>query len=136
MFRFLGYFLRQLAASSSPRLGEGMKSLETLEELEECLKQSEAAPVIIFKHSTRCPISTAALQEMNAYVADAGEGAVPVYLNLVVESRPVSNEIAKALGVTHASPQVFLVSERKALWHASHGAIQAQAVRREAARAH
>lgn len=134
MFSFLKQLFQGFAASGTAHLGEHMNPLEKPEELEDCLKQSEQSPVLIFKHSTRCPVSSAAYREMDAYATAGVEGDLPVYLNLVVESRALSNEIASVLGVQHASPQVLLVSNRKALWNASHGAIQADSVRRASAK--
>ncbi len=83
---------------------------------------------IIFKHSTRCPVSAHALTEVEAFVQRHPDG--PVHLVKVIESRPVSNAVADALSVTHQSPQAILVREGKAVWSASHGAVTADAVAR------
>ena len=47
----------------------------------------------------------------------------------VIESRPVSNQIAKDLEVEHQSPQAIVLSEKKVLWHASHGTITKQRIK-------
>lgn len=133
MIRWITAALRALLAGGPGNLGAGMEKLETLDDLEACLAQSDAAPVLIFKHSTRCPVSTAAMREMQAYVQSDGENQLPVYLNLVVESRPVSNAIAETLGIRHESPQLLLVSGRAATWHTSHGSIRADRVRQATA---
>ena len=54
------------------------------------------------------------------------DGAPEVRMVKVIESRPVSNAIAEALGVEHKSPQLILVRERKALWSTSHFDISAK----------
>jgi bacillithiol system protein YtxJ len=41
----------------------------------------------------------------------------------VIESRPVSNQIAEDLGVKHESPQVILLKGGASYWNASHWAI-------------
>ena len=72
----------------------------------------------IFKHSTRCSVSSEAYKEVEKFLA-----AVPdaeTHLVLVVENRPTSTAVADKLGVTHASPQVILVREGEAAWNASH----------------
>jgi len=83
---------------------------------------ADPSPVLIFKHSTRCPISTHAHNEFQAWLDS--KGASPrTALVLVVEDRPVSLEVARRLGVAHQSPQAILVSDGVATWDASHDAI-------------
>jgi len=116
-----------MAPSTAIAQGAGMVALENTDDLAACLARSAETPVLIFKHSTRCPVSSAAMREMSDFVART-EAEVPVYLNLVVESRAVSNEIANVLGVRHESPQLLLVRNGEATWHTSHGGIRAAAV--------
>ena len=116
-------------------LGKGSKRLEDLgvEELVDIAGLDKVLageePVWLFKHSTTCPISASGYRQVASYVAGAGAGAPPVYLVKVIESRPVSNEIAARLGVRHESPQVLLVKGGAVVWHASHGGIAAGAMR-------
>jgi bacillithiol system protein YtxJ len=95
--------------------------------LDQVLAESEQKPVFFFKHSTRCPISSAAYQRVADYLAEGNAGKV--YLVKVIEARPLSNAIAERLNVKHESPQVILVHRGKAVWHASHGDIDAPALR-------
>lgn len=82
---------------------------------------------MVFKHSTRCPVSAAAFREFEEFLsATAG---IPAYLVLVIEDRPVSRAVAEKLGVPHASPQAILVRDGAAAWTASHGAITREALR-------
>lgn len=89
--------------------------ISTLPEWENVLKKSKDQPVLIFKHSTTCPVSAAAYREFTSFKSD-----VETYLVKVIESRPVSNEIESILGVQHKSPQIFLISDEKPVWHESH----------------
>ena len=100
-----------------------MREITTLEEFDAILAESELEPILIFKHSTRCPVSAAANSRMAAWERAVGDEAPPVYLVKVIESRELSNEIAVHLGVAHQSPQVILVRDGFALWNASHGGI-------------
>jgi bacillithiol system protein YtxJ len=100
-----------------------MREITTLEEFDAILAESEREPVLIFKHSTRCPVSAAAHNRMQAWERVLGETAPPVYFVKVIESRDLSNEIAAHLGVAHQSPQVILVRDGFALWNASHGGV-------------
>jgi bacillithiol system protein YtxJ len=88
---------------------------------------------LIFKHSTRCPISSHAFEEYDAWRARAGVDAPRTALCLVVEARAVSNAIAAKLGVRHESPQAILVDGGKVLWHASHHKITAEELARRGA---
>ncbi len=114
--------------AASTKEWEHVLELDSSEALASCLARSESGPVFVFKHSTRCPISSRAHSEVGRYIEEAGELGLPVYLNYVVESRPVSNEIERTLGVRHESPQLLLVNGGKVSWHTSHGGIRAEAM--------
>ncbi len=90
---------------------------------------ADPSPVLLFKHSTACPISGAAHREFEAWVGGAPQG-VRIARVLVIEARPVSNAIAERLGVRHESPQAILVKDGKAAWTASHRAITRDALDR------
>ena len=81
---------------------------------------------IIFKHSTRCPISAAALQELEAFEREEPRAAA--FLVLVIESRPLSDAISGKLGIPHASPQALLVRDGAVAWHANHWEISKEAL--------
>ena len=97
-----------------------MNELSTDEDLAKAL---EAQPAFLFKHSTTCPISARAHQRVTEWLGTAPDSAPPIHLVKVIEARPLSNAIAERVGVTHASPQLMLIAEGKAVWDASHGMI-------------
>jgi monothiol bacilliredoxin len=90
-------------------------------QLEELVRQSAQAPVVVFKHSTTCPVSSGAYEEMSAL-------KVPVNIVVVQEAREVSNEIEQRTDVEHHSPQVIVLRNGKAVWNASHWKVKADAV--------
>jgi bacillithiol system protein YtxJ len=100
-----------------------MYKLSTIEQLDSALTASAAKPLLLFKHSTRCPISARAHQEMEAYLQGTVASNVEYGIIYVVEDRPVSNEAAARLGVKHESPQVILVKDGRAVWSTSHYSI-------------
>ncbi|NUM53022.1 MAG: bacillithiol system redox-active protein YtxJ [Candidatus Hydrogenedentes bacterium] len=106
-----------------------MKALTSLPELDDCLIASAEKPVLIFKHSTACPISSQAYHEVAKYIQNASESDPKVYLVKVIEARPVSNQIADELALQHKSPQLILVKDRSVLWSSSHYGINEQAIR-------
>ena len=105
-----------------------MRELSSIQMLEELLAESAAAPVLLFKHSTRCPVSAAALRRAEEWLAARGDAAPAAGLIKVVENRPLSQEAAARLQVTHQSPQAIVLRNGAALWNASHGGITAQAL--------
>lgn len=82
---------------------------------------SGSSPRLIFKHSPTCGISRAASIEVSMFAEARPD--VRIVLVDVRSERAVSQRIAADLGVTHESPQVLLVADGRALWHASHGNV-------------
>ncbi len=93
------------------------------------LIESSQQPILFFKHSTRCPISTMAKGRLERDVALMNSGAT--YLLDLITFREISNHIADKLGIQHESPQVIVVKGGRVLYHASHNAIEAEAVKIE-----
>lgn len=106
-----------------------MTKLTTSDQLQSALGASTDKPLLLFKHSTRCPISTRAYQELNSYLQDQPNETVDYGLIHVVEDRPVSLEAAELLGVQHESPQVILVRNQAPIWHTSHSHITSDALK-------
>ncbi len=99
------------------------KEITTNEEWEQVLTASVSKPIVILKHSTACPVSFNALQEYEAYLGKTPNPEVDYLLVKVIESRPVSNQIAEDTGVKHASPQILYVKNKDTVWNTSHWAI-------------
>jgi bacillithiol system protein YtxJ len=79
--------------------------------------------VLIFKHSTRCAISDAALSRLERNWKS--EKVIPFkmyYLDLL-SHRNVSQLIAQSFDVEHESPQVLIVKEGNPVYVRSHLAI-------------
>lgn len=92
-----------------------------VESFEELASRSQNGAVVVFKHSTTCPISAAAYSEMSRF-----EGEVA--LVEVQRAGSLSREIAQRTGVTHESPQVLVLRKGKVVWDASHWKVKAEAV--------
>jgi len=104
--------------------------LQTLEQFDELLRESQTHPVVIFKHSPTCGTSAMAHDALS----DLLEGDGPqVHLVDVLSARPVSQAIATRLGVRHESPQVLVLADGAVRWHGSHYRVTADAVRRAVA---
>lgn len=66
--------------------------------------------VLVFKHSTRCPVSFGALSEMQSVLAELPEGC-SVYLIDVISERPFSQYVAQKTDIIHQSPQLLYFDE-------------------------
>jgi len=97
------------------------REITTLEEWKQ-VKKGER-PFVVLKHSTACPVSASALEEYEQYLEKDPNSDIDYYLVKVIESRPVSNQIAEDLGVKHESPQIIYVKNGEPYWNASHWAV-------------
>lgn len=94
--------------------------LQNEQQLEEIILNSDSKPQVIFKHSTRCSVSSMVKnrldkkeqpQEMDFY-----------YLDLI-KHRNISNKIATDFQVPHQSPQVLIINNGKCIYDESHSGI-------------
>lgn len=96
----------------------------------EMVSLSEDKPVLLFKHSSTCPISGAAMDELKGLLSGkaGGPGDAEVGYLIVQDQRPISNQVAEDMQVRHESPQALVLRRGKAVWHASHGAVTAESM--------
>ena len=59
----------------------------------------------------------------------ATDADLPIYEVVVQDARTLSNEIAERLDIRHETPQVIVLRDGKAVFHASHRRVTAEAVR-------
>jgi bacillithiol system protein YtxJ len=97
-----------------------MKTITTEQELGELVAQSAERPVLIFKHSNACPVSSRAHAEVQRFVDEADAGGYAFGMVVVQEARPLSKAIEAQLGVRHESPQALVLRDGKVVWNASH----------------
>jgi bacillithiol system protein YtxJ len=96
------------------------------QDFERLLDKSKSDPVLIFKHSTQCPISAHAYNEFRNFAESTP--TITCGVVLVIEDRTVSSLIASRLGVRHESPQAILIRDCKAEWNSSHWRVTAEAL--------
>jgi bacillithiol system protein YtxJ len=94
-------------------------------EFDELLARSHDAPVVLFKHSTTCPISARAHRQMLQLPVEV---AGRVSLVIVQRARELSRRVAELTGIRHESPQTIILRNGEAVWSASHFDITAEAV--------
>lgn len=94
--------------------------LENTAQLTDIEQLSMQKPVLIFKHSTSCSISSTSLNRLERVWKDDDYNAVAPYLLNLLQYRSLSNEVAARYGVEHESPQAIVIHNGKAVYHASH----------------
>ena len=99
--------------------------------IEKIIHRSNRIPQFIFKHSTRCPISSRAYSQISS-VTDEISADVEINYVDVIAYRDVSQEIADKLGIEHESPQLLLVESNKVIWDVSHYDIEADDIIKKA----
>ena len=86
------------------------------------LEDSTEKPQIIFKDSITCGISAHAKHRLQSGYSLLEGKADFHYLDLLTY-RPVSNLIAQELNITHQSPQIIVLKDKKVVYTTSHHAI-------------
>ncbi len=79
---------------------------------------------LIFKHSTRCPVSLMARRTFEMDKKAIPEGTILYFLDLIAY-RDVSNKVVEVFGVQHQSPQILLIKNGECILEASHSDISA-----------
>jgi bacillithiol system protein YtxJ len=102
-----------------------MQMLSTPAEFDALL---DAPLALVYKHSTRCPISTMAYEEIEAL--EGMRPDVPVYLVDVIDGRALSRHVAVRTGVVHHSPQAILLVAGRMAWSGSHFDVRAEPLAR------
>ncbi|MFY8024229.1 MAG: bacillithiol system redox-active protein YtxJ [Sediminibacterium sp.] len=95
-------------------------SLTDMAQLDSINKNSFDTPQVIFKHSTRCSISSMALNRLEREEAPANTDFY--YLDLI-KYRDISNAIADQFNVYHESPQILVIKNGECIYDESHQGI-------------
>lgn len=88
-------------------------------QLSNIVESSTQKSVLIFKHSTTCSISNTSLNRLERNW-NPEEMSIDAYYLDLLSYRALSNQIAELFQVEHESPQVLIIQQGKAVYHASH----------------
>ena len=94
--------------------------LQSETQIQEIIKKSHEKAQVIFKHSTRCSISSMAKGRLDR--SSAPENVEFYYLDLIA-FRDISNKVASDFDVHHESPQILLIKNGECVYDESHGSI-------------
>lgn len=78
---------------------------------------------VLFKHSTRCPVSAMAKRSLEQDKHLIPDETVFFYLDLI-SYREISNAIENLWKIKHESPQLLVVQGHECLYDASHSDIE------------
>lgn len=100
--------------------------LQSTTELDAAIQQSFSEPVLVMKHSRTCGVSAQAFDEVKQWLKQNDD--TRVYLVTVQTDREVARAITDRLGVRHESPQMLILRDGRAAWHASHYRVTSSAI--------
>lgn len=106
------------------------KQLITPQQIEDIKLASQDRPILVFKHSTRCSISSMAENRLNRSWNDSEVANMECYHLDLIQHRDLSNLIALAFDVAHESPQILIISDGQCIYHNSHMGIAYHEIKR------
>lgn len=99
--------------------------LNSPHQLAEIKEFSKSRSQVIFKHSTRCSLSTLAKNRLEKKVPPGG---TDFYFLDLIKFRSLSNKIAEDFAVPHESPQVLLIKNMECVYEESHSGINMEEI--------
>ena len=105
------------------------KPLENIPTLQALEHESHEHPVIIFKHSTSCSISSMALNRLERAWNDEETSGTEAYFLDLIRHRDVSQQVAESFRVEHQSPQLLLIHRGECVYNTSHMGISYQSLK-------
>lgn len=99
--------------------------LNSVSQLDDVKEESKSQPIAIFKHSTRCSISSTALNRLERSWSDDLNNYKMYFLDLIAY-RDISNAIAETFDIVHESPQLIVIKNGEAVHSASHMNIRVE----------
>ena len=93
--------------------------LTSLEQIEEIKTQSKSESILVFKHSTRCGISSMIIKRFETLFKEEHQELKVYYLDLL-NYRNVSDEVGYTFQVMHQSPQLLAIKNGVSVYNASH----------------
>lgn len=89
-------------------------------QIKEIIETSKVRPQVIFKHSTRCSISSMAKGRLERSMVP--KNADFYFLDLITY-RSISNQVSSEFDVSHESPQILVIKDGKCIYNESHSSI-------------
>lgn len=99
-------------------------TVESAEHIDTLVEKSFSDRVILYKHSTRCSISSAAYHQVAEWMNKCQDELLPVAYVDVIRNRFESMKIAERFEIRHQSPQILVIENGQLMEHFSHFEIR------------
>lgn len=119
----MGFINKIFGGNSEPKEEKLLPwiNLTNVAELAAIEEKSKTKTQVLFKHSTRCGISSMVMKQFIAtYDLELN---VDLYYIDLLNYRDVSNEVGYKFQVMHQSPQILVIKNGTTVAHASHSGI-------------
>lgn len=91
-------------------------ALTTIEQFNDIVEQSRTKTQAIFKHSTRCGVSSGVLKQFEKQ----SNATIDFHFLDLLNYRDISNDIASRFNVVHQSPQLLVIKNGVVVAHEAH----------------
>lgn len=98
------------------------------DQLDQIKQRSEQTPQLIFKHSTRCFVSSMARRRLERTSAP---GQVDFHFLDLIKYRNISNKVERDFMVDHESPQILLIKNGQCIYTESHSGISMNEIEKQ-----
>lgn len=121
----MSFFKKILGRKRKEVLKEKNKSsinwlpLTTIDGLKDLEKTSKTQSVLIFKHSTRCGISSIVMKQFESLFSQEYQNLKVYYLD-ILNYRTISDQIEYSFKIPHESPQLIVLKNGISVYNASH----------------
>ena len=102
--------------------------LNSLQQLDDIRQKSKDKPQVIFKHSTRCSVSSMAKNRLER--KEFPSEADFYYLDLIA-NRTISSQIEDVFKVYHESPQILVIKNGECVYDESHSGINMDEIKEQ-----
>ena len=100
-------------------------TLNSINQLSQIQQQSALRPQVIFKHSSRCSISSMVLKRLER---EGAPDSMDFYFLDLIKNRDISNQVSEIFSVSHESPQILLIKNGECVYDESHYGITMDAL--------
>ena len=91
----------------------------SLEQIKTIKELSKSETILVFKHSTRCGISSMVIKRFEN-LFDSSMNNIKVYYLDLLNFRAISDEVGYSFQVQHQSPQLLIIRNEVAVLNVSH----------------
>ena len=100
-------------------------TINNINQLQDIQHQSNQRAQVIFKHSTRCSISSMVLKRLER---EGKPENMDFYFLDLIKYRDISNKVSELFKVNHESPQILLIKNGQCVYDESHYGITIDAL--------